>query len=182
LHCNHSMVRRTCNHTLQSRLRLPQPGGPGSRTYIPQELGCPDVSAGTAFPSHRLLRLAGLRRRFSDPRTASPRGRTREGHWASVYSSDNRLATENCLYPAAEGFRGYRLTNIVALFLPFPSHHSMCAHKQGNEVSNSGGEVNRKQKLAALVSQAPWDLWGCWRRNETGEWPEGGAVRSSRYW
>jgi hypothetical protein len=29
--------RRACNHTLLSHLRLPQPGGPGPRIYIPQE-------------------------------------------------------------------------------------------------------------------------------------------------
>jgi hypothetical protein len=32
-----SESRRTCNHTLLSHLRLPQPGGPGSPIYIPQE-------------------------------------------------------------------------------------------------------------------------------------------------
>jgi hypothetical protein len=31
-----SESRRTGNHTLLSRLRLPQPGGPGSRIYIPR--------------------------------------------------------------------------------------------------------------------------------------------------
>jgi hypothetical protein len=32
-----SESRRTRNHTLLSHLRLPQPGGPGSHIYIPQE-------------------------------------------------------------------------------------------------------------------------------------------------
>jgi hypothetical protein len=39
----------------------PQPGGPGSRIYIPQEQGGPVIPQGTLFPFHRLLRLAGLR-------------------------------------------------------------------------------------------------------------------------
>jgi hypothetical protein len=40
-------------------LRLPQPGGPGSRIYIPQEQGGPVIPPGTGFPFCRLLRLAG---------------------------------------------------------------------------------------------------------------------------
>jgi hypothetical protein len=46
--------------------RLSQPGGPGPRTYIPQEQGGPVVSPGTGFPFHRLLRLAALRWRYSN--------------------------------------------------------------------------------------------------------------------
>jgi hypothetical protein len=49
---------RTWNHTLLSRLRLPQPGGPGSRINIPQEQGGPVIPPGTGFPLRRLLRLA----------------------------------------------------------------------------------------------------------------------------
>jgi hypothetical protein len=37
-------------------MRLPQPGGPGSHIYIPQEQGDPVISLGTGFP----LRLTGL--------------------------------------------------------------------------------------------------------------------------
>jgi hypothetical protein len=40
----------------------PQPGGPGSRIYIPQEQGGPD----SGFPIC-LLRLTGLQRRYSNP-------------------------------------------------------------------------------------------------------------------
>jgi hypothetical protein len=46
--------------------RLPQSGGPGSRIYIPQEQGGPVIPPGTAFPFRRLLRLAGLRWRYSN--------------------------------------------------------------------------------------------------------------------
>jgi hypothetical protein len=49
-----SKSRRTHGHILLSHLRLPQPGGRGSRIYIPQEQG------GTGFPFLRLLRLAGI--------------------------------------------------------------------------------------------------------------------------
>jgi hypothetical protein len=52
-----SESRRTSNHTLLSHLRLRQPGGPGSRIYIPQEQGDPVIPPGTEFPLHRLLRL-----------------------------------------------------------------------------------------------------------------------------
>jgi hypothetical protein len=38
---------RTRNHTLLSYLRLPQPGGPGSRIYIPQEQGGLVIPPGT---------------------------------------------------------------------------------------------------------------------------------------
>jgi hypothetical protein len=45
-----SESRRTRNHTLLSHLRLPQPGGPGSRIYIPQEQGGPVIPPDTGFP------------------------------------------------------------------------------------------------------------------------------------
>jgi hypothetical protein len=61
-----SESRKTRNHTLLSHLRLPQPGRPGSRIYIPQEQGGPVISPGIGFPLHRLLRLAGLRWRYSN--------------------------------------------------------------------------------------------------------------------
>jgi hypothetical protein len=46
-----SEARRTRNHTLLSHLRLPQPGGPGSRIYIPQELGGPVFPPGSKSKS-----------------------------------------------------------------------------------------------------------------------------------
>jgi hypothetical protein len=57
--------RRTYDYILLSHLRLPQPGGPGSRIYIPQEEGGPVIAPGTGFPFRRLLRLDGLRRRYT---------------------------------------------------------------------------------------------------------------------
>jgi hypothetical protein len=62
-----SELRGTHNHTLLSHLRLHQPEGPCSRIYIPQEQGGPVIPPGTGFPLRRLLRLAGLRWRCSNP-------------------------------------------------------------------------------------------------------------------
>jgi hypothetical protein len=47
--------------------RLPQPGGPGPHIYIPQEEGDSVIPSGTGFPFRRLLLLAGLRWRYSNP-------------------------------------------------------------------------------------------------------------------
>jgi hypothetical protein len=41
--------------------RLPQPGRPGPRIYIPHEQGCPITLSCTGLLFRRLLRLAGLR-------------------------------------------------------------------------------------------------------------------------
>jgi hypothetical protein len=54
-----SKSRKTHSHILLSLMRLPQPGGPGSRIYIPQEQSGPVIPPGTGFPFCRLLRLAG---------------------------------------------------------------------------------------------------------------------------
>jgi hypothetical protein len=47
--------------------RLPQPGGPGPRIYIPQEQGSPVKPPGNGFPFRRLLRVSELRWRYSSP-------------------------------------------------------------------------------------------------------------------
>jgi hypothetical protein len=47
--------------------RLPQPGGPGPRIYIPQQQGGPVIPPGTGFPFRRLLWLAGSQWRYSTP-------------------------------------------------------------------------------------------------------------------
>jgi hypothetical protein len=44
---------RTCNHTLLSHLRLPQPGGPDFHIHIPQEQGGPVILSGIGFPFKR---------------------------------------------------------------------------------------------------------------------------------
>jgi hypothetical protein len=50
----------------------PQLGGPGHHIYITQKQGGPVVPAGTAFHSRRLLRLTGLRWRYSNPPPFKP--------------------------------------------------------------------------------------------------------------
>jgi hypothetical protein len=58
----------TQDHILLSQFsRLLQRGGSGSRIYIPQEQGGPVIPPSTGFPLYRLLRLAGLRWRYSNP-------------------------------------------------------------------------------------------------------------------
>jgi hypothetical protein len=52
-------------HFTVSNSRLPQPGGPGLRIYIPKEQGGSVIPPGTGFPFHCLLRLAGLRWSYS---------------------------------------------------------------------------------------------------------------------
>jgi hypothetical protein len=57
---------RTRNHTLLSHLRLPQPGGPGSRIYIPQEQGGLVIPPGTGLnsghcPSYLTRNILGFR-------------------------------------------------------------------------------------------------------------------------
>jgi hypothetical protein len=54
-----SKSRRIHGHILLSHLRLPQPGAPGPRIYIPQEQGGPVIPPDTGFPFCRLLLLAG---------------------------------------------------------------------------------------------------------------------------
>jgi hypothetical protein len=44
-----SKSRRTHGHILLSHLRLPQPGGPGPRIYIPQEQCGPIIPLGTGL-------------------------------------------------------------------------------------------------------------------------------------
>jgi hypothetical protein len=61
---SHSQVRvprDSWPHSAVSDSRLPQPGGPGPRIYIPHEQGRPVIPPGIGFPFRRLLRLAGLR-------------------------------------------------------------------------------------------------------------------------
>jgi hypothetical protein len=71
---SHSRVRvprGSIPYVTVSDSRLSQPGGPGPLIYIPQEKGGPVIPPGTRFPFRRLVRLAGLRWRYSNP---PPRG------------------------------------------------------------------------------------------------------------
>jgi hypothetical protein len=62
---NHSQVQVPRDSVSDSR--LPQPGGPCLRIYIPPEQSVPVIPSGTGFLLRRLLRLAGLRWRYSTP-------------------------------------------------------------------------------------------------------------------
>jgi hypothetical protein len=62
-----SESRGTHDHILLSQIQDPQPGGPDPHIYIPQEEGGPVVPPGTGFQFRRLVRLAGLRRVYSNP-------------------------------------------------------------------------------------------------------------------
>jgi hypothetical protein len=53
-----SESRRIRNHTLLSHLRLPQPGRPGSRIYIPQEQGGPVIPPGTGLKHTTCLHIS----------------------------------------------------------------------------------------------------------------------------
>jgi hypothetical protein len=64
-------------HILLSHfLRLPQPGGSGSCIYFPQEQGGSVIPPDTGFHFCRLLRLAGLRRSYSNPHPPATRLKT----------------------------------------------------------------------------------------------------------
>jgi hypothetical protein len=77
---SHSQV-----HFTASDSRLPQRGGPGPRIYeyIPQERASPVIPPGTVFPFHRLLRLAGLRWRYSNHAGLMEAGSNRPRYIAS---------------------------------------------------------------------------------------------------
>jgi hypothetical protein len=60
--------RNSLSYFTVSHSRVPQPGGPGPRIYIPQEQGGPGIPPGNGFPFRRLLRLAGPRWRYSNTR------------------------------------------------------------------------------------------------------------------
>jgi hypothetical protein len=49
------------------KFEAPQPGVPGHRIYIPQEQGGPVIPPDTGLPFYGLIRLAGLRWRYSTP-------------------------------------------------------------------------------------------------------------------
>jgi hypothetical protein len=72
--------------------RLSTPGGIGPRIYIPQEEGGPVISPGIGFPFHRLLRLSGLRWKYSIP---PPHGVTESTELESSLYSFGANATEN---------------------------------------------------------------------------------------
>jgi hypothetical protein len=67
---SHSQVRLPRDswpHITVPDSRLPQPGGPSPRIYIPQDLGGQVIPLVTGFPFRRHLQFAGLRWKYSTP-------------------------------------------------------------------------------------------------------------------
>jgi hypothetical protein len=66
-HSEVRVLRDSRPHFTTLDSKLPQTGGPGPRIYIAEEQDGPVIPSGTGFPFRRLLRLAGLRWRYSTP-------------------------------------------------------------------------------------------------------------------
>jgi hypothetical protein len=89
--CSHSQVRVPLDswpHFTVSDSRLPQPGGPGPRIYIPQEQVGPVILLGTGFPFLPLLPLAGPRWIYSTP---PPHGILILAAWGHRYIASGRI-------------------------------------------------------------------------------------------
>jgi hypothetical protein len=66
--CSPALVPRdSWSYFTVSGSKLPQPGGLGPHIYIPQHESDPGIPPGTGFPFRRLLRLAGIRWKYSNP-------------------------------------------------------------------------------------------------------------------
>jgi hypothetical protein len=94
-------------HFIVSDSRLPQPGGPGPRIYIPQEQGGPVIPPGTGLSFRRLLRLAGLRWRYSNP---PPQFCKREIHFQ--YDQSNEPSVANRVH-GRKSYRRSRTSSLV---------------------------------------------------------------------
>jgi hypothetical protein len=66
-HSRVRVLRDSCLYFTVSDSRLPQPGGPSSHIYNPQEQGGAVKPPGTGFPFRRFLRLTWLRWRYLNP-------------------------------------------------------------------------------------------------------------------
>jgi hypothetical protein len=84
-----AIILRSESRGTRDQILLPQPGGPGPRIYIPQEQGGPVIPPGTGFPFRRILRLTGLRWRYSNP---PPRGLNIE----NTASKSSIVASRSC--------------------------------------------------------------------------------------
>jgi hypothetical protein len=85
--------------------RLPEPGGPGPRIYIPQEQDGLVVPPGTGFPFRRLLLLAGLWWRYS---TTPPHGLTQLNYWSSLCSPRRDHLYRYCVLSHCRGSNVFR--------------------------------------------------------------------------
>jgi hypothetical protein len=110
-----------------SHLRLPQSGGPGPRIYIPQEEDGPVIPPGTRFPFRRLLRLAGLRWRYSNPPLFGQLLLIATAlNYIPILTTDHRedIPSNSSSSVASRGHHQKRTKNITSLLLlywPLPS-------------------------------------------------------------
>jgi hypothetical protein len=88
-HSQVSVLRNPWPYFTLSDMTLSQPAGPGPRIYIPQEQSGPVIPPDSGFPSRRLLRLAGLRWRYS---TTPPHGRLTHNAQLTYYVASTRIA------------------------------------------------------------------------------------------
>jgi hypothetical protein len=80
------------------RFETPQPGRQGPRIYIPQKQGSPVISPDTEFQFHRLLRLAGIRWRYSNP---PPRGVAYSCSSCAPYNRSVRTTVESSAFKSS---------------------------------------------------------------------------------
>jgi hypothetical protein len=96
---SHSWVlvpRGSGQYFILSDSRLPQPGGPGLSIYINQEQNGPVISPDIGFPFRHLLRLAGLRWKYSNPPPhGQPMGSESESLRLAVYLQSVRLSAKH---------------------------------------------------------------------------------------
>jgi hypothetical protein len=85
---------RTHGRILLSHFKLPQPGGPGPHIFIPQEQDGPVIPLGTGFPFCRLLWLAGIQWRYSNP---PPHGYSSKLKVLSYFTTDGRSVSQYIL-------------------------------------------------------------------------------------
>jgi hypothetical protein len=124
----------------------------------PQEQGCPIITPGTGFPFRRLLRLAGLRWRYS---TAAPHGR--QSFLCSEHLDNTSRRTENRTLSETEKVR---VTLRLAVYRqsvrlgakPLETHGlhffqlNTCSHSPYVTSSLTRGWVCRLKLLLALAS------------------------------
>jgi hypothetical protein len=121
-----SMSRRTHDHILLSHTRLPQPGGPGSRIYIPPGTGWLSYTR-TGFPFRRLLRLVRLTWKYFKP---PPHRLTRLVlHITARHGPHRKRISQQFFYCFKRDCCGYYLaTAVVLLFVSrlLPSNECTC--------------------------------------------------------
>jgi hypothetical protein len=104
-HSGARVLRYSWPYCNVSDSRLPQPGGPGPRIYIPQEQGGTVIPPSTGFPLPRLLRLAGIRWRYTNqPSRGDPQCST-ESKFESYITTDGQSASLYWTKAAVWGLR-----------------------------------------------------------------------------